>query len=216
MIIPNAWRKDLGTKSCCWRRRNLTAKFKAIIKTRSPWLLNHLNMIYRYCSHLFYEKKFVVDEVYNYRNTRVIDPDSSWVPSVMQSKHPASVMVFGAVARYVKVIMTRSIEADLKINTAEYMKIPKEALVSWIKKNYDPVKVMCIQDSAPAHVSNTVQNILKRELLVLAPWNIWHSCSPDLYSCSFFLWEDNEKVSLSISLSLSLSLSLYIYIYIYI
>ena len=46
------------------------------------------------------EKNFVVvvDEIFNRRNSRVIARDSSCVPPGMQSKHSASVMVFGDVA----------------------------------------------------------------------------------------------------------------------
>ena len=89
-------------------------------------------------------------------------------------------MVFGVVASNGKVMPPHFIDAGLKINTAEYLKILKEVLLPWIKKNYDPMKVMFIQDSAPAHGSKTVQKFLKRELPLFVPSTIWPSSSPDL------------------------------------
>ena len=113
----------------------------------------------------------------------------------MQSKHPAFVMMFGAIASNGKVMPPHFIEAGLKINTVEYLKILEEVLLPWIKKNYDPMKVMFIQDSAPAHGSKTVQTFLKRKIPLFVPSNIWPSSSPDLNRCDYWLWGDVEKVS---------------------
>ena len=57
------------------------------------------------------------------------------------------------------------------------------------------MKVMFIQDSAPAHGSKTVQTFLKREIPLFVPSNIWPSSSPDLNPCEYWLWGDVEKVS---------------------
>ena len=56
-------------------------------------------------------KKFVVDEVVNKQNTRIIAFDPSEVTPVMHSKNPASVMVFAAVASDGKVMPPHFIEA---------------------------------------------------------------------------------------------------------
>ena len=57
------------------------------------------------------------------------------------------------------------IEAGLKINTLEYLKIlEEEKFTLWIKKNYDITEVMFIHESAPAHLSKLVLIFLKREL----------------------------------------------------
>ena len=140
-----------------------------IRKERSHLLLNHLKHKGGSVRIFVDEKKFVVDEVTNHRNSRFIAKDPSCVPPVMWSKHPASIMVFGVVASDGKVMPPHFIDAGLKINTAKYLKILKEFLLPWIKKNYDPIKVMFIQDSAPAHGSKTVQKFLKRELLLFVP-----------------------------------------------
>ena len=72
------------------------------------------------------------------RNSRIIAYNPSDVPPVMQSKHPTSVMVFGAVASNGKVMPMHFIEMGCKVNTVEYLKVLKEVLIPWTKKNYDP------------------------------------------------------------------------------
>ncbi|KAF2352619.1 hypothetical protein FHG87_016621 [Trinorchestia longiramus] len=141
------------------------------------------------------EKKFVVDEVANRRNTRVVAYDPSEVPPVMQSKNPASVMVFAAVASDGKVMPPHFIEAGLKINTAEYLKILKDVLMPWIRRNYDPFKVMLVQDSAPAHGAKKVQDFLKENLPLMVPKAIWPSSSPDLNVCDYWLFGVIEEKS---------------------
>ena len=72
----------------------------------------------------------------------------------MQSKYPASDMVFGAFASDGKVTPLHFVEACPKINSTEkYLNILEEVLLLWIKKNYDPMKIMficVIQASASA------------------------------------------------------------------
>ena len=84
------------------------------------------------------------------RTLGVIAFDLAGVPPVMQSKNPASVMVFAAVASDGKVMPSHFIKAGIKINTAEYLKIMKDVLMPWIRRNYDPFKVMLVQDCACA------------------------------------------------------------------
>ena len=93
--IRRAVNEDLGMKSYVRRPRNLlTARSKALRLERCPVLLNHLKNKGG-CVRIFIdEKKFIVDEVGNRRNTRVITCNPSEVPPLMNSKNPASVMVF--------------------------------------------------------------------------------------------------------------------------
>ena len=53
----------------------------------------------------------------------------------MQSKNPATVMVFAAVASDSKVMPPHFIEAGLKINTAKCLKILKDVSMLWIRRN---------------------------------------------------------------------------------
>ena len=82
------------------RRRNLlTAKAKAIRIGRYSKFLSHLKNKGASKIIVFVdEKKFIVDAVVNRHNARLIAIDPSEVPSVFQTKNPASVMVFDAVA----------------------------------------------------------------------------------------------------------------------
>ena len=94
------------------------------------------------------EKKFIVDEVANHQNTQVIAYDPSDVFPVMQSKNPASVMVFAAVASDGRVMPPHFIEAGLKINMAEYLNVLNDVLLPWIHRYYDATNVMLVQDCA--------------------------------------------------------------------
>ena len=106
------------------RRRNiLTAHLKEITKERSAFLLNHLKNRGGVAHFFIDEKKFVVDEVANRRNSRVIALNPSKVPFIMQSKNPASIMVFGGIASDGNIIPPHFFEVVLKINTVQNMKI---------------------------------------------------------------------------------------------
>ena len=100
----------------------------------------------------------------------------------MQSKNPTSVMIFTAVASDGKVMPPHFIEAGLKINTAEYLKILNDVLLPWICRNYDATKVMLVQNSAPAHGAKQVQTYLKENLALFVPKDFWPNSSPDLNS----------------------------------
>ena len=117
--ISRAVNEDLDMKSYVRRVRNLlTTRSCALRAERFPKLLNHLKHKGEHVRVFVDKKKFVVDEVANKQNTRIIAFDPSEVPPVMQSKNPASVMVFPAVASDGKVMPPHFIEAGLKINTA--------------------------------------------------------------------------------------------------
>ena len=71
-----------------------------------------------------------------------------------------------------KVLPPLFIETGLKINTVECQRILEEVILPWIKKNYDPMKVMFGQDSAPTHGSKIVQTFLKREIPLFVTSNV--------------------------------------------
>lgn len=113
--IHKAVHDDLGLSSYVRRRRNLlTAKAKAIRAERCPKLLSYLK--HKACSKILIwvdEKKFIVDAEVNRQNSRVIAADPSEVPPVLQTKNPASAMVFGAVASDGTIMDPYFIEAGL-------------------------------------------------------------------------------------------------------
>ena len=128
--ISRAVKEDLGEKSYVRRVRNLlTTRSRALRGERCPKLLNHLKHRGGHVRVFVDEKKFFIDEVTNRQNIRVIAFGPSEVPNVMQSKNPASVIVFAAVASDGKVMPPHFTEAGLKINTAEHLKILKDVLM---------------------------------------------------------------------------------------
>ena len=86
--ISRAVNEDLDMKSYVRRVRNLlTTRSRALRAERCPKLLNHLKHKGGHVRVFVDEKKFVVDEVANKQNTRIIAFDPSEVPPVMQSKN---------------------------------------------------------------------------------------------------------------------------------
>ena len=65
----------------------------------------------------------------------------------------------------------------------------------WIHRNYDPFKVMLIQDSAPVHGAKEVQDFLKENLPLMVPKGIWPSSSLDLNVCDYWLFGVIEGTS---------------------
>ena len=168
MTISKATRVNLNINSYVRRRRNiLTSHLKEITKERSTFLLNHLKNCGEVVQFFIVEKKFVVDELANRRNSRVIALNPFEVPPVMQSKNPASIIVFGGIASDDYVTPPHFIKVGLKINTVQYMKILERVVLAWIIENYDPEHVMFVQDSAPAHESKLFDSSSRNNCPVL-------------------------------------------------
>ena len=148
--------------------QHLRSEIKNHCKTRSTLLLHYLKHRGDHVRIFVDEKKFMADEMTNCRNSKIIAYNPSDVPPVVQSKHPASVVVFVAVASDGKVMPVHFIEACLRINTEKYLKILKEVLIPWIK-NYNPKKVIFTYDSVPAHGSKKVQTFLRPSCHILCP-----------------------------------------------
>ena len=73
MTISKAIRVNLNMNSYVRRHRNiLTAHLKEITKERNAFLLNHLKNCEEVVHFFIDKKKFVVDEMANWRNSRVI------------------------------------------------------------------------------------------------------------------------------------------------
>ena len=68
-------------------------------------------------------------------------------------------------------------------------------MMPWICRNYDPFKVMLVQDSEPAHGAKKVQDFLKENLPLMVPKDIWPSSSPDLNVCDHWLFGIIERES---------------------
>ena len=55
---------------------------------------------------------------------------------------------------------------------------------------------MLIQDSAPVHGKEKVQDLLKENLPLMVPKDIWPSSSPDLNVCDYWLFGIIERESI--------------------
>ena len=194
MTISKAITVNLNMNSYVRRRRNiLTAHLKEITKERSAFLPNHLKNCGGVVHFFIDKKKFVVGKVANWRNFRVIALNPSEVLPIMQSKNPASIMVFGAIASDGNIIPPHFIKVGLKINTVQYMKILERVVLAWIIENYDPKHVLFVQDSAPAHEPKTVREFLKKQLPLFVQKNVLPSSSSTLNLCDYSLWSEVEK-----------------------
>ena len=75
------------------------------------------------CNTLYRRNSFKNDEVANRHNSRsrVIASSHAEFPPVLESKHPTSVMAFGAVAGDERVMPPHLLPAGLRIGTTEYL-----------------------------------------------------------------------------------------------
>ena len=89
----------------------------------------------------------------NRQNSCIIATSPVDVPPVLRSKHPASVMVFGAVASDWRVIPPHFIPAGLRIDAKEYLAILQDVLIPWMEEYYSLDEVVLVQDSAPCHTA---------------------------------------------------------------
>lgn len=188
--------RDLGMRSYSRRRMNLlTERAKEMRRERAPKVLNLLKHRGGDVRVFLDEKKFVVDEVANRRNSRAIVSRPDDVPPVMISKNPKSVMVFGAVASDGHVMPPHFIPAGVRVDTEEYLNILEDSLIPWLEEHFNLDKVMLVQDSAPAHASLRVQDFLSRRIPLFVPKDVCPPNPPDLNPCDFWMWGVIEERS---------------------
>ena len=60
-------------------------------------------------------------------------------------------VVFAVVSNDGKVVPPHFVETGLQINIGECLTILIDVFLAWIPENYNPNKLMMVQDSAPAH-----------------------------------------------------------------
>ena len=161
--ISRAVREDIGMKSFTRKRRSLlTERARAKRSERAPKVLNLLKHLGSDVRDFVDEKKVIAEEVANRRNSRATAYSPDDVAPARKGKYSASVMVFGAVASVGRIMPPNFIPAGVIIDTDAYLTILKESLVPWMMKHYDLSTVMLVQDSAPAHASQRVQDFLSR------------------------------------------------------
>lgn len=139
------------------------------------------------------EKLFNIDPVSNTRTDRFISPKKiEEVPENIKfkftTKHPAGVMVFGAVASNGLKMPPVFIKEGLKVNTEVYIGILKDHLMPWIKVNFGEDQLVVFQqDGAPCHTSNRTQAWLTENLNFWSK-ELWPPSSPDLNPLDYSIW----------------------------
>jgi transposase len=140
------------------------------------------------------EKYFTVDPIINSRTSRYIAkgrakdaPDH--VRSVQNSKHPAQIMMFGLVASNGLKMDPVYLPIGLRMGAKEYLELVlKSHVLPWIEANFDdPENVVLMQDGAPCHTANLVQNWLRTHINFW-PKDVWPPSSPDLNPLDFSIW----------------------------
>ena len=96
------------------------------------------------------------------------------VPRVMNTKFPATVMVFGVVSSEGHIMPPHIFEVSLKVNTKVYLDELKSMVIPWCNQVAGGRPGVWQQDSAPAHKSKETQPCFRRiarfcTLLSLAP-----------------------------------------------
>ena len=140
------------------------------------------------------EKEFTVDSAPNRRNDRYISrenpkdvPDN--VKHTFQTKHPASVMMFGLVSSDGKKMPPVFFKKNEKVTKEVYLKVLKNHVKPWIDSNYTKeANIVFQQDGAPAHTSNLVKNWLEKNIKNFWSKAMWPASSPDLNPLDYSIW----------------------------
>ena len=96
-------------------------------------------------------------------------------------------MVFGAVASDGSVMPPHFIDANLKVNTAQYIAIFKTILLLWMEKRFVLDNVVLVQDSAPCHGFEITQTFLVNNIPFFVKSDIWPSNSSNLNVLDYFV-----------------------------
>ena len=75
------------------------------------------------------------------------------VPSVMKTKFPATIMVFGVLSSDGHIMPRHIFEVGLKVNTKVYLDVPKSVVIPWCNQVAGERPWVWQQDSSPAHKS---------------------------------------------------------------
>ena len=109
------------------------------------------------------------------------------VPSVMKTKFPATVMIFGVVSSEGHIMPPHIFEIGLKVNTKVYLDVLKSVVIPWCNQVASGRAWVWQQDSAPAHKSKKTQAWLQKECYDFVPFSHWLPSSPDLNPLDYFV-----------------------------
>ena len=91
------------------------------------------------------------------------------VPSVMKTKFPATVMVFGVVSSEGHIIPPHIFKVSLKVNSKVYLDVLKSVVIPWYNQVAGGWPWVWQKDSTPAHKSKETQAWLQKECYDIVP-----------------------------------------------
>ena len=139
------------------------------------------------------KKNFCQDQAVNNQNNCWLAVCSEDVPKVMQTKFPATVMVFGVVLSEGHIMLLYIFQKGLKVNTVEYLKVLEMHILPWIHKVADVRPYVWQQDSVPCHTLRKTQLWLSNNFVDFVSPHVWPLNSPDLNPMYFFVWGAIER-----------------------
>ena len=188
-LIRRCVSKDLRYKSYKMKKGQLlTAKAKEKRLKHCQKLLNKLkhplqrNMIWFFSD----EKNFCQDQAVNNQNNCWLAVCSEDVPKVMQTKFPATVMVFGVILSHI--MPPYIFQKGLKVNTVEYLKVLEMHILPGICKVANGRPYVWQQDLTPCHTQRKTQLWLSNNFIDFVSPHVWPPNSPDLNPIDFFVW----------------------------
>lgn len=145
------------------------------------------------------EKDFTLQVPTNRQNNRVYSSDSKSDISPERLFHEGN--KFSIKVMVSAVLSWKGISkpffvggSSLKTNSKSYLKHLKEELVPAMKRLYPNNNFTFIQDSAPSHRANIIQNYLRDELKSRFVANTaWPPSSPDCNPLDYFFWNEVKE-----------------------
>lgn len=183
-------RQDLGLKSYVLRvKQLLTEDMKRKRVEIGQRLLNSLKRGARDKIRIFSDEKlFTTDQKSNRRNDRFIGDSIEEVPVVMKSKHPAGVMVLGAVSSEGHVMPPHFFGPGEMVTADVYKRALEAKVKPWIESVTRGSPYVFQQDSAPAHTARSTQEWCLGNLQMVWTKDFWPPNSPDLNPMDYYLW----------------------------
>ncbi len=156
--IQNSIHKDFGLKSYIRGEcQLLMMALKMCRVTRGTALVNWMKSngsTVRLFSNM---KAWTVDQTRNDRNDCWLAFDLGYVPPIMRTKHPASVMMLGVVASDDHIMEPFWFQTGFRLQAKDYLKVLKMVVTPWVRANFAGQRVIWQQDSAPAHKAKIMQ-----------------------------------------------------------
>ncbi len=187
-------KKDLDVKSRARVKKHLinqVSKEKRLQKDKKLVnLLKTKNPIILFSD----EKVFYVDSVSNSRLDRYLSSEKSEdvdenIRFKFQTKHPASVMVFGLISSDGKKMAPHFFPVGTRIDSEEFIKVLKSKVKPWIKNTYGlEANYVLMQDGAPCHTSKKTQKWLEDNNIKFWSNDIWPPNSPNLNPLDYSVW----------------------------